>query len=219
MIGIRVLVLLALALPSGALAEQPPWSPAQTAESTPDAPRGAPYNTGSMAQQQDSVPLRDYLSSRIDQLRTEMFDRLDQLDRAQQKVIDERDQRYSQRFQAQQEAVGAALQAAKEQVANALSAAKEAVTKAETAVEKRFESVNEFRAQLDDQANTFMPKSEATVRFNVLEEKVNVLTNRFDASKNTSAGANNTWALVVGGAFLILALGGFAISYSNRQKA
>ena len=38
------------------------------------------------------------------------------------------------------------------------SAAKEAVTKAEVATEKRLEGMNEFRAQLTDQSNTFLPR-------------------------------------------------------------
>lgn len=37
-------------------------------------------------------------------------------------------------------------------------AAHEAITKAETANERRFESVNEFRAQLSDQTASFMPR-------------------------------------------------------------
>jgi len=36
-----------------------------------------------------------------------------------------------------------------------------AVNKAEAATEKRFESVNEFRAQLGDQSRTFMPRIES----------------------------------------------------------
>lgn len=48
-----------------------------------------------------------------------------------------------------------------EKVALALSSAEKAVTKAETATEKRFDSVNEFRQQLNDQAASFMPRTEA----------------------------------------------------------
>jgi len=54
------------------------------------------------------------------------------------------DRRYEQRFDAQEKAVQAALNAAK----------------AEQASEKRLDSVNEFRAQLRDQAGTFVTRSE-----------------------------------------------------------
>jgi hypothetical protein len=45
-------------------------------------------------------------------------------------------------------------------VAAALSAAEKAVAKAEAASEARFESVNEFRGQLNDQATHLMPRAE-----------------------------------------------------------
>lgn len=44
------------------------------------------------------------------------------------------------------------------QVSLALDAADKAITKAESATEKRLEAVNEFRAQLGDQAKTFLTR-------------------------------------------------------------
>src|ERR1700720_1337658 len=101
-------------------------------------------------------------------------------------IIAERDRQYAQRFEAQKHAVDAALiaqdkataaafQAAEKAVAAALAAqekataaafaaANTAVVKADTANEKRLDSVNEFRAQLKDQANTFITKTEVEVR-------------------------------------------------------
>ena len=63
-------------------------------------------------------------------------------------------------------------EADKEAVATALAAAKEAVTKAESAAEERFRSVNEFRAQLSDQAVTFMPRAEYESRHGDLNQRV-----------------------------------------------
>jgi len=64
----------------------------------------------------------------------------------------------------------------------ALAAAKEAVIKAETASEKRFEGVNEFRAQLSDQASTFLTRNEYLSAHKSLTDKVDaaigVLTDR-----------------------------------------
>lgn len=48
-----------------------------------------------------------------------------------------------------------------DKVALALTASEKAIGKAEIATEKRFDAVNEFRAQLADQARTFMPRNEA----------------------------------------------------------
>lgn len=84
-------------------------------------------------------------------------------------MIGEADRRNEQRFAAQEKAVAAALQAAKE-----------AVAKAEIAAEKRFDSVNEFRAQLSDQAGTFMPRREAEQRADALAEKLNEVSSRID---------------------------------------
>jgi hypothetical protein len=64
-------------------------------------------------------------------------------------------------FLAQQTAMQTALTAAETAVTKALESAEKAVGKAEVAAEKRFDAVNEFRAQLADQAATFMPRQEA----------------------------------------------------------
>lgn len=74
-------------------------------------------------------------------------------------------------FVAQQTAMRVALESAEKAVATALLSAKEAVAKAELSADKRFESVNEFRAQLSDQANTFLPRAEAEVRITSLAER------------------------------------------------
>jgi len=96
-------------------------------------------------------------------------------------VSDERDLRYGQRFVAQEKAVEAAL-----------TSAKEAVDKAETAATRRFESVNEFRAQLADQAATFMPRLEAEQRMSQLSEKID------DLKGTRSEGIAASWGYLVG---------------------
>lgn len=86
------------------------------------------------------------------------------------------DKRYQQRFEAQTKAIDAAL-----------LAAKEAVTKAETATEKRFESVNEFRQTLSDQAGTFVSR----IEFNSLKE-------RMDRGEGKSSGLSAAWGYLIG---------------------
>jgi hypothetical protein len=64
-------------------------------------------------------------------------------------------------FVASQTAMQTALTSAEKAVQTASTAAEKAVTKQEIATEKRFESVNEFRQTLTDQAGTFMTRGEA----------------------------------------------------------
>lgn len=65
----------------------------------------------------------------------------------------------------------------------ALLAAKEAVLKAENATEKRFEATNEFRQQLSDQTNTFIPRNEYDAQHQALVDKVATLTDRMNQDK------------------------------------
>lgn len=76
-------------------------------------------------------------------------------------IIDERDLRYTERFKATDEKTGLAL-----------TASEKAVTKAENATEKRFDSVNEFRGSLKDQASTLLPRAEAEAKFKAYDDKV-----------------------------------------------
>ena len=92
--------------------------------------------------------------------------------------ISANDQRYEQRFADSEKAVNAALQAADKAVSAALQSAKEAVNKAEAANDKHFDSVNEFRRTLGDQANGFLTKDSAVARFDGLNEKINEVNSR-----------------------------------------
>lgn len=130
-------------------------------------------------------------------------------------IMDERDRQYAQRFAAQQEALAAALNAQKEAVANALSAAKEAVNKAEDAANKRFESVNEFRQTLTDQAATLVSKDS----FKALEDKVNSITARLDNTSASSAGASALWGYLLGGLGAVAIVVTIMLNIIRRQPA
>jgi DNA-binding SARP family transcriptional activator len=93
------------------------------------------------------------------------------------------------RFGEQKEAVNAALIAADKAVNAALSAADRAVAKAEIATEKRFDSVNEFRGALNDNARLLMPRAEAERAFAALGEKIEELTKRANAREEHAKGA------------------------------
>jgi len=79
-------------------------------------------------------------------------------------------------FLAQQTAMQTALTAAERAVATALLSAEKAVSKAEAAAEKRFESVNEFRGQLADQAGTFMSRTESHSIHQLLEARITAIS-------------------------------------------
>jgi hypothetical protein len=161
----------------------------------PDTPLGAPYRVGSIADNAQ-VPLRDFLSARIDNLRTELMG-----------LLNERDRQYMQRFTAQELAVD-----------RALGSAKEAVVKAEDAANKRFDGVNEFRKTLSDQALTFLPKAEAEIRFKALEAIAASNIGRLDALKASGEGAGNLWAYIIGVIGLIGIVVSIYTSFSVRPR-
>ncbi len=76
-------------------------------------------------------------------------------------MMDERDRRYEQHFEAMDA-----------KTTLALSASDKAVTKAEAATEKRFDTVNEFRATLSDQAGRLYSRAEAEAKFLAIEDKL-----------------------------------------------
>lgn len=115
-----------------------------------------------------------------------------------------------ERYATQTKAVDAAFSAAEiarqtariedqRAVATALLSAEKAVTKAEIAAEKRFESVNEFRAQLADQAATFVSRTEAEAyrlateaKIETIKDLLDKLEKRMDLNQGKSAGSAST---------------------------
>ena len=95
-------------------------------------------------------------------------------------LLAEMDLRYQQRFDAQQVAIGDARIAAEKAVQAALSAAKEAVNKAEDSNQRRFESVNEFRSTLSDQAQQFVSRAEITALLGGLTDRIDTLDKKYD---------------------------------------
>jgi predicted transcriptional regulator len=85
----------------------------------------------------------------------------------------------------------------KEAVNAALAAAQKAVDKAEAASERRFESVNEFRATLSDQARLLMPRLEAEQQFKTLRELIDTLTARVNSRDDRGIGSAQLWLWIV----------------------
>lgn len=74
----------------------------------------------------------------------------------------------------------------------ALAAADRAVAKAEAATEKRFESVNEFRSTLSDQAANLMPRAEADVKIQNLAKDLNALSARVEKAETAQQGVTSS---------------------------
>lgn len=124
--------------------------------------------------------------------------------RHQQRFV-EADLRYQQRFDAQQKAIADALVAAEKAVNKALEAADRAVMKAENSAEKRFESVNEFRTTLSDQAANFLTRSEAQSKIDAISERVGDIKTRLDTGDGGKIEKHENTATMI-------AIGGLAIS-------
>jgi predicted ATPase len=113
-------------------------------------------------------------------------------------LIDEKFRSVDQRFIDQDKAISAAL-----------AAQEKAVSKAEIATEKRFESVNEFRAQLADQTRSFLPRLEYDRAHEALSSKfvmattenakqIAALSLRLESFDGRKGGQNASWGYLVG---------------------
>lgn len=92
-----------------------------------------------------------------------------------------------------------------------------AITKSEVASEKRFEGVNEFRAQLQDQANRFIPREvvdQQTVEF---RSQIAGLSSRLDTMGGGTAAGQRLTALAIGGLGLFITLIVFLANYVFAQ--
>ncbi len=115
---------------------------------------------------------------------------VDSLKELMMAVLEEMDRRYEQRFEAQQVALRDALISSEKAVNAALNAAERAVSKAELASERRFESINEFRGQLADQAATLMPRAETTVLLSAINDRLATLETRVTERAGALQGQN-----------------------------
>ena len=82
------------------------------------------------------------------------------------------------RAEAQERMFHERLEQYRHEVELAFTASDRAITKAELATEKRFESVNEFRAQLSDQAARFMPRGETESMVSAVRGELDNATGR-----------------------------------------
>jgi hypothetical protein len=81
--------------------------------------------------------------------------------------------------------IGRQADSLKEEFRSALDAMEKAVGKAEASNDRRFETVNEFRGQLSDQAQTFVRQIEYNARHQSLLERIDDMTSRVVAIDTT----------------------------------
>lgn len=151
--------------------------------------------------------------------------------------ITDADRRYAERFTAQEKAVVVALATVdkefhehlaqvRTETATALGAAEKAIAKAELATEKRFESVNGFRAQLSDQVNTFIPRKEAEQRLDAVIGRLNALEtriseslarvhSRLDLGDGSRQGVTDLRATIFGAAGFVSAVVGIGLAWTR----
>ena len=129
------------------------------------------------------------------------------------------DRRYSERFEAQTKALDAAFLAQQAAVQAALTSAEKAVGKAEVAAEKRFDSVNEFRGTLADQAAQLMSRAEAAallaavdVKLAALDEKIGITALRVEKMASASGGMRDGWQLLAGAVALVATVVGLYLA-------
>ena len=120
-------------------------------------------------------------------------------------IMNERDRRYEQRFASQEQAL----------------------SKQEDTITVRFATVNEFRAQLADQATRFMPRLEAeqrtqqnTDRISQLDRRLNEalgqVNSRLDLTAGRSSGFDKGWGYLVGAVGTALAIVAIVIALFQK---
>jgi hypothetical protein len=91
-----------------------------------------------------------------------------------------------------------------------------ATVKAEAAIEKRFDAVNEFRAQLADQTSTFMPRAEIEARIQQNAERYNDLANRVTRTEGRTAGGAAAYGYLTAGITAVIAIITIILILINR---
>lgn len=92
------------------------------------------------------------------------------------------------------------------------AAQQEAIAKAEVSTEKRFESVNEFRAQLNDVIAQFVPREVAETQFAEVRKSVDSITQRFNTMEGSDEGARRARSSISSSATIWLGVLGLLVA-------
>ncbi len=88
--------------------------------------------------------------------------------------------------------------AARETLVAMYKSQQDAIAKADMANEKRFQAVNEFRAQLGDQARTFMPRAEVEVMLKAFDSRLDKIEGQQTERAGLKTGTKEGWLYAVG---------------------
>lgn len=140
-------------------------------------------------------------------------------------LINSNDRRYQESFATSKEAVAAALAAQKELTNAAFASSEKAIVKAEEAQRDYNVRSNEFRGQLDDQAQTLMPRTETNVLMQGVNEKVTdhakvieILSGRITAIESRGDGKSQMWQYVIAAFGIISIIAGLITFILSFKK-
>lgn len=95
-----------------------------------------------------------------------------------------------------------------------------AINKAEASMDRRFESVNEFRSMINDVLGTMMPRVESDHRYTALNDKVEAIVVEFEKRQATGVGIQKSWSLLAGILGVIaMAVSTFALLLTHLFKS
>ncbi len=133
-------------------------------------------------------------------------------------LIDLHQQADIERHQREHAAISLALENQRESIRMSDLAAAEAIRKAETATEKRFDAVNEFRAQLGDQARTFLPRPEYDVQQLAMNQRIAALEKTVNDLGGRKTGVTEGWGWAVAVIMFVITLTTVAVAMLGRGR-
>jgi len=130
--------------------------------------------------------LREFLLSKINSLQVDFQHQHDDLVNMLNERYETQTKAIDAAFAAQQLAMQTALIAQEKAILAALASTKEAIQKKENSDEKRFETVNEFRQTLSDQAKDFAERSKDFMSRVESDSKFVALIEKFDTAEKSN---------------------------------
>ncbi len=152
---------------------------------------------------QDGPTLQEYVDIRVSLL----HELIEKIGERYDEVLHEKELRLQQRFEASEKYVKLGF-----------DSAEKAIIKAEAATTIRFEGVNEFRSQLNQQQLTYIPRSEVMVIEAALQNRIAALEKQLTTAAAERRGISGGWGYAVGLVGTILALGSIWTVLSHALK-
>jgi hypothetical protein len=146
--------------------------------------------------------LAETLGERIGSVSTETHS----LEKSLNRRVDEGDAHLRQHIDQQVMQIQQALDAARREFDITHESSERAIQKAEAAADKRFDSINKFREQLDSQAKDFMPRELATAQFDEFRKQITELQRKESSKTGQSMGNERAIGLLIGVSTLLLGI-------------